>query len=144
MTSNSSYDLDFYEWTTIQAELVRAGRWDEADRENLVEEILSMGRSQKAELRSRLARVLQHLLKWRYQPDLRCRSWMGTLIEQRSELDALLADSPSLRPAVPEMLPRAYGLARRWALNETGLLQLPEACEWTADQVLDPGFLPEA
>ena len=140
--SNSLYDRDFYAWTTVQAELLRSGRLSEADRENLAEEIEAIGRSEKAELRRRLGRVLQHLLTWRYQPELRSRSWASTLIEQRSQLDALLADSPSLRPTVEEVLPRAYTLARLWALNETGLLHLPEACEWTVEQVLDPAFLP--
>ena len=33
------YDDDFYAWTQQQAAAVRAGNWDEIDRENLAEEI---------------------------------------------------------------------------------------------------------
>ena len=140
--SNSLYDRDFYEWTSVQAELLRAGRLSEADRENLAEEIEAIGQSQKAELRRRLSRVLQRLLKWQYQPSLRSRSWATTLLEQRSQIEDLLADSPSLRPTAPDLLSRAYARARRWALTETGLLALPDECEWTIEQVLDPAYLP--
>ncbi len=140
--SNALYDLDFQEWTKLQASLLRDGRLAEADLTNLAEEIEAIGRSQKTETRRRLARILQHLLKWAYQPELRSRSWSATLLIQRNDLEALLADSPSLRRQVADMMPGAYGLGRAWALEETGLLQLPETCEWTADQVLDTTFLP--
>ena len=141
--SNALYDRDLYEWTVAQAELLRSGRLNEADCENLAEEILSIGRSQKAELRRRMSRLLQHLLKWRYQPELRSRSWATMITVQRDEIESLLEDSPSLRSTLPSILPRCYTLARGWALSETGLLSLPEACEWTVDQVLGPAFLPD-
>jgi len=33
-------------------------------------------------------------------------------------------------------------MARRKALDETGLYRLPEACPWTIEQVLDKDILP--
>jgi hypothetical protein len=39
------------------------------DWSNVAEEIESVGRSERRELRNRLARPLQHLLKWRYQQE---------------------------------------------------------------------------
>ncbi len=77
--SNALYDQDFYEWTTVQAALLRSGRLSEADVANLAEEIDPIGSSQKAEMRRRLARLLQYLLKWRYQPELQSRSWSTTI-----------------------------------------------------------------
>jgi hypothetical protein len=49
-----SYDKDFYSWTQEQAELLRNGRFSELDIDNLIEEVESMGRSEKRELESRL------------------------------------------------------------------------------------------
>lgn len=141
--SNMLYDRDFYEWTAVQAALLRDGRLNEADRENLAEEIEAIGRSEKTEIRRRLSRIIQHLLKWAYQPDLRSRSWSATLLVQRNDLEAVLADSPSLRGQVGDMLARSYATGRAWALEETGLLNLPSACEWTVEQILDVGFLPD-
>ena len=46
-----SYDKDFYSWTQEQAELLRNGQFSELDIDNLIEEVESMGRSEKRELR---------------------------------------------------------------------------------------------
>ena len=56
--STALYDQDFYEWTTVQAALLRSGRQSEADIANLAEEIESIGSSHKSEIRRRLARLL--------------------------------------------------------------------------------------
>jgi Domain of unknown function DUF29 len=75
----SDYDTDLLTWSERQAALLRrrvAGELvnDAAiDWSNVPEEIESVGHSERRELRSRLARLLQHLLKWRYQPEHRSR-----------------------------------------------------------------------
>jgi len=61
------YEQDFYAWSEEQAALLRAGRAAEADLDNIVEEIESMGKSERRELISRLTVLLLHLLKWRLQ-----------------------------------------------------------------------------
>src|SRR4051794_23238748 len=66
--SNSLYDRDFYAWAQHQAALLRAGRAADIDSEHLAEEIESLGARERRELRNRVARLVQHLLKWRYQP----------------------------------------------------------------------------
>lgn len=48
-----SYNKDFYGWTQEQAELLRAGRLSEIDLANLIEEVETMGRSEKRALESR-------------------------------------------------------------------------------------------
>ena len=40
-------DADFYGWAIEQAELLRSGRLAEADIENLIDEIESMGKSER-------------------------------------------------------------------------------------------------
>ena len=63
----NSYEKDFYSWTQEQAELLKHGRFSDLDIANLIEEVESMGRSEKRELESRLTILLLHLLKWKYQ-----------------------------------------------------------------------------
>ena len=94
---NDAYDTDFYAWANEQAALLRSGRLAEADIANIAEEIETMGRAEKRELVSRLTILLVHLLKWRFQPNLRGRSWRLTIKEQRKEVLNHLADNPSLR-----------------------------------------------
>lgn len=44
----STYEQDFYGWTQEQAALLRAGRLNDLDIENLIEEVETMGRSESA------------------------------------------------------------------------------------------------
>jgi len=143
------YDDDILLWSEHQADLLRrtaAGERvnsAELDWPNIAEEIEAVGRSQRREVRNRLARLCQHLLKWAFQPELRSRSWRATIVTQRHELQSVLLDSPSLGPFVAEALPNAYQTGRSWAEQETGLMHLPEApCPWTAAEVLASDFYP--
>ena len=67
MMSSTLYDQDFYAWANEQAALLRAGKLDQTDIENIAEEIESMGRSEKRELVNRPCVLLTHPLKWGYQ-----------------------------------------------------------------------------
>lgn len=137
------YEDDVLAWIEEQVASLRAGEFAALDLDNLAEEIESLGASQKSELRSRLAVLVQHLLKWQYQPERQSRSWRATIETQRDELDDLLEQSPSLHRLLPDILPRAYVRGRRKALEETGLPHLPEACPFTTEQLLGADWLPE-
>src|SRR5207244_7379218 len=103
------YDEDFVRWSEEQSRALReAARFPTnlpLDWENLAEEIESLGRSQRHELRSRIAVILEHLLKLAHSPatDPR-RGWMETITRERSEIELLLNDSPSLRSDVARMI----------------------------------------
>src|SRR5712692_2787482 len=141
------YEQDFYLWTQEQAALLREGAWHDLDVANLVEEIESLGKSDRRALGSHLKNLVLHLLKWHYQPAGRQpgHSWRQSIRNARAESAVLLEDSPSLRQAVPPLLVRWYPLARQDAADETGvpLATFPEVCPWTAAQVLEADFWPE-
>jgi hypothetical protein len=146
MPRNSiEYEEDFYAWTVEQTRLLRAGELSAIDAANIAEEIESMGRSDRRELKSRLVVLVMHLLKWQHQPAGRSRSWSARIDEQRLQIEGLLAESPSLRPNTASMLAETHAIARARAIAETGLADevFPEACPFTADQVLLRAFLPE-
>ncbi len=132
------YDTDFYAWANQQAALLRAGRLSDADTANIAEEIESMGRSEKRELVTRLNVLLLHLLKWRFQPERRGRSWEVSVTNTRAELADHLADNPSLKPMLPEAMAKAYSRARLTAGVETGLPEstFPIDCPWTFDEAM--------
>jgi len=96
--SAAEYWSDFYSWLVEQAAHVRAGRWEALDRENLAEEIESLGREQFNKLESALRVLMMHMLKWDHQPKLRSRSWVLSIEAQRLELDDVLSDDPGLKP----------------------------------------------
>ncbi|MFO7639848.1 MAG: DUF29 domain-containing protein [Candidatus Competibacteraceae bacterium] len=132
------YEHDFYAWATRNATLLRAGQLAEIDRMNIAEELESMGRSERRALGSRLAVLLMHLLKWRYQPERRGRSWRATIREQQRQVARLLADNPSLRPELPTLMADAYIDAVLMAIAETGLEEtlFPEACPFELEQIM--------
>jgi hypothetical protein len=109
----------------------------------LAEKIDSMGRTEKRELVSRLTILLLHLLKWRF---LRGRSWRLSVEGQRLDVDARLADNPSLRAGLDAAVARAYRRALIDAERETGLdaATFPAACPWSFDQITDAAFWPES
>ena len=142
---NRLYDEDFYAWSTQQAQLLRAGKLNEADLENIAEEIESMGRAEKRELISRLTVLLVHLLKWRFQPKGRGSSWQTSIKVQRNGLVRHLKDNPSLKPFIPTALADAYGDAVLEASEETKLDEgkFPKNCPWGFDEMMDAEFWPE-
>lgn len=134
---------DFRAWTRQQADLIRSGRLSELDAVNLIDEIEDMGGSRERELESRLGVLLAHLLKWRYQPDRRGRSWRLTIAEQRRRIARLLKRNPSLKPLLAEALEDAYGDALLIAARETDLDEsaFPPACPFSLEQVMDANWL---
>lgn len=92
-----SYDRDFMLWIDATVQLLKERRFAELDLENLIEEVEDLGRSNKSALRSNLIVVLLHLLKWKYQPEKRSKSWQSSILEHRRHLEDDFEDSPSLK-----------------------------------------------
>lgn len=142
----TSIDEDFALWAAEQAALIRAGKFDRLDRENIAGELEYLGNSEKHEIESRLNVLVAHLLKWQLQPSERSNSWRATLLEQRTQIARIIRRSPSLKRHPGSVLREEYPVARLKASGETGLDEaaFPEVCPYSIEQILDPGFLPEA
>lgn len=140
-----AYDTDLYAWAMEQAALLRAGRLQELDIDNIAEEIEGLGKSQRRELVNRFAVLLAHLLKWKVQPGYRGTSWRLTIEEQRQRLAQHLADNPSLEAKLSEWVEQGYRLGSLTAQRESGVGRqlFPPHCPWPAEQILDETFYPE-
>jgi hypothetical protein len=143
--SRPTYEADFYSWSLDQARLVREGRWSDVDRDNVAEEIESLGREQFNKLESALRVLLLHILKWDHQPEHRSRSWRLSIRQQRIELDDILADNPGLKGRIAEAVGRAYRKARLEAAKETGLDEdrFPETCAYSWNDITERDFAAE-
>lgn len=142
-----SYDGDFHAWALRNARLLRDGRLGELDVEHIAEELESMGASERRELLSCLQVLLVHLLKYRYQPERRSKSWLLTIIHQRTAIERLLEQSPSLRTLlVADTLANVYGKAVRETVIETDLDRsvFPIDCPYRLEEILDDDWLPDA
>jgi Domain of unknown function DUF29 len=138
----AEYERDFYSWLMEQAGHVRAGHWDALDRENLAEEIESLGREQFNKLESALRVLILHMLRWDHQPEKRTRSWTLSIKDHRVGLEHVLDDNPGLKSRVDEALARAYRRARIQAAEETGLNEgsFPQQCPYSWDDIVSRLF----
>lgn len=140
------YDKDFYLWIQTTAEQLKRRRFDAVDWDNLIEELETLGRSEKRAIKSHMVILLQHLLKWQYQPERRSQSWRVSIANAREELQELLDDNPSLAgDFLIESLSKAYNKAREKASNETTIYleKFPLECPYSLLQILDGKFLPD-
>lgn len=138
------YNQDYAQWLDITVAHLRSGQLASVDLVNLVEELESMGRSEKRALTSNLQIILMHLLKYRYQPEQRSHGWVFTLYEHRDRLLEILEDSPSPRSYLNAAFTQSYAKACKKAALETALPidTFPEEVPLTLESVLDVDYLP--
>ncbi|WP_158922583.1 DUF29 domain-containing protein [Acidisphaera sp. S103] len=148
------YETDVLLWSERQAELLRrraAGELvneAELDWPNIAEEIEALGKSERRELRNRIATLLDHLIKLQASPATEPRTaWRRTVREQRRGIQRLLKESPSLGLAVPGIIAEELSGAREEALASLADNDEPPrtdvaGLDFAADQVLG-AWLPE-
>lgn len=136
-----AYEKDFYGWCLEQEDAMKRHDTCALDWENLIEEIASLGRSEKRALISHFDVLFTHLLKWIYQPEYKGKSWRDTIDEQRIQIKRLLSDNPSLESKKLSCADEAYEDARRHAAKETRLpintFPAPEDREFTIEWALN-------
>jgi len=139
------YAEDATAWLEAMAELAAQGRLEELDLSNLAEYLSEMARRDRREVKSRLTVLLAHLLKWRYQPHRRSRSWQSSRVEHRTRVPRALRRAPSLAREIPAMIVEEYPAACHKASVQTGLplRTFPAICPWTPEQILALEFWPD-
>jgi Domain of unknown function DUF29 len=139
------YKEDFSIWACRNAQLLREGRAAEADLPHIAEEIEDLGQERQHALASQIRRLLSHLLKYQFQPSERSRSWRGSIVSARVEIEWLLEHSPSLKAEIRSLTQSEYARAVRQASAETGLPKqsFPGNCPYTLQQIMDEEFLPD-
>jgi hypothetical protein len=154
MNLKLEYEKDFHQWIERHIQMLRESRFDELDVDHLIDELEGMAERDRRELTNRFIPLLAHLLKWQYQYKyLQDRwgtftggSWQGTITEQRTRITDLLADIPSLKRNLKDIVAHAYPKAVKIAIRETKLPQstFPSECPYTLEQLLDDDFYPES
>ena len=148
----SEYDDDVYAWSQRQGALLRrlaAGECiNDADLDwpNIAEEIETVGRSERRAIASRLGNIIEHLMKLEASPAEDPRAgWRMTIERSRIEIEALLDDSPSLKPQIDELIVSELPRARRLASavltehHEAPRIDL-QSLIYSEDQVLGDWF----
>jgi hypothetical protein len=143
MPDGPRYEDDFFAWTQHQAMVLRsmAVADNRFDRENVAEEIESLGRSERDAVRSQIRRIIAVFLKLAHSRARQPRfDWMGSIVEARSTLGDKI--SPTLRQDAEAMLARLYRDGRRQAelaLRGHGENQaadaLPQHCPYSLEDI---------
>jgi hypothetical protein len=141
--NDTLHDRDFYAWANEQAALLRAGRLEQADIANLAEEVATLATAERRHLVELVSGLLVSLLRWEFEPDQRSAHCRSLIDSQRFAIADHLRESPSLRSAVDEVLPRTYRMAARRAEHESGHAPYRAACPYGADLLLDSAFFPD-
>lgn len=134
--NDTLYEQDFVAWCEDTATKLRKRDLDYLDFDNLIEEVESLGKSDRRELRNRLMVMLAHILKRMYvnSPE-NFNEWEVTIIEQRRQIRYLLEDSPSLKPYLAEILAKVYANALESVRFEYKQTEFPET--WQFDVQTD-------
>lgn len=133
------YEKDFYQWTIEQGALLRARKLDEADIDNLAEEIESVGRGLQDELGDRMADLLGRMLVWKYRPVSRTQDLQSSLGDERISILGILKQSPSLHECIPvEVEHHSYDLAKIFAARDMDVDEstFPATCPWTFEEIM--------
>ena len=132
------YKKDFYAWCFQQAALLKDKNYGILDMENIIEELESMGGNQEYQLINRLKQLFIHLLKCKYQPEKRTRSWELSIIDQRDMISFLIYKNPSLKHCFDECVKQAYKFSRTLAAKQTGLSlkNFPTEMPFTSEEAL--------
>jgi hypothetical protein len=130
-------ESDFFGWTRSQARLLKKKEFSKLDISHLIEEIESLGNSEKNAIESHMIVLFIHLLKIDHQPSMRCKSWDNFVENAKFRIKRLVEKNPSLKKMVGEFVEDAYFSARLQASSETGLDKeaFPEKCPWKTEKL---------
>src|SRR5437870_3456082 len=117
------YDEDFVAWSKQQAAALRAaartGSNQLLDWENLAEEIEDLSKREQRELSSRLAVIIEHLVKLDHSAAHDPRNgWRRTIRQERAQIERILEQSPSLKRILLRMITKETKRAADAAIAE--------------------------
>jgi hypothetical protein len=143
----SLYDIDFQRWLDQTVIQLRAHDFNNLDLENLIEELESLGKSDKRAISSYLMRLCEHFLKlqyWESERESCFRGWKLEVANFRLQIQSILKDSPSLKNYLRENFVLEYRNGRKLFLNASELDSrlIPEEPGFTLEQALDEDWLP--
>ncbi|CCI06503.1 DUF29 domain-containing protein [Microcystis ichthyoblabe FBCC-A1114] len=142
--SSTAYETDYNQWLKETVKHLQERNFEQVDWDNLIEEIESMGKSDRRALMSLLTRLIEHLLKLAYWQEEKKRSgnhWAAAIVNFRAQIQQRLEDSPSLRPELAAMYDKFYPVAIK---SVSQLFSLNSDAHISLEQTLDDNWFPPA
>ncbi len=143
-TLQDLYEKDFILWIEKNVHAMKDGKFNLVDFENVIEELETLGRSEKRAILSLIKQILIHLLIYQYwteQKDYNANHWRGEIRAFRQQLRQDL--TRTLRNYALEQLDDLYQDAVKIAIDKSGLNCFPLQREYTFEQILNENWLPD-
>lgn len=139
------HEIDEHLWLEETIKLLKSNHLEELDIENLIEELESLGRRDKAKVASLLEQVIRHLLLlqyWHEELEFNSGHWKAEVRSFRNQLKRHL--TTNLYQYLESELPSIYTDALEYVVDKTEgkLFNLPQSCSYTLEQLLDVNYLP--
>ncbi|MEH2174510.1 DUF29 domain-containing protein [Nostoc sp.] len=140
------YEIDDHLWLEETIKLLKANHLEELDLENLIEELESLGRRDKAKVASLLEQIIRYLLLlqyWTQESQYNSGHWKAETRSFRNQLKRHL--TTNLYRYLENELASIYDDALGYVIEKTEgkLNNFPQYCIYTLEQLLDINYLPE-
>ena len=91
----------------------------------------ALSRSERRALEGHIIRLMQHVIKWKFQPERRSRSWQNTIVNARESIADIQEDTPSLtKEVIQSTWEQALRKAHREAESELDMAIPPMSLRW--------------
>ncbi|MCA6501586.1 MAG: DUF29 domain-containing protein [Pseudanabaena sp. M135S2SP2A07QC] len=137
---NSLYDRDLNLWLETAIAQLKAGDLKSLDIENLIEELEGLAGRDRRELKTRLATLIEHLLKRCYvKSEYDYAGWVETIDRTRNAIRDILKQSPSLKNYVknPDLFQEAFDDALRIVRRNQGYKSVKFPDKWQFSSNID-------
>jgi hypothetical protein len=137
------YEIDDYEWLLTNIELLKQGKFNDVDLENLIEELADLGNEKKNAVASLLEQIIRHLLLYQYwteETEINGHHWQAEIVSFRNQLKRRLTGN--LRNYLSEEMLDIYADALKFVEVKTKFkVDFPQECPYTLEQLLNVDFL---
>lgn len=132
------YETDFSAWLESQVQALKKKDFEHLDIENLLEEMETLGTSEKSAIESYIVIILIHLIKRHVQADRSGKSWDDSIINSRVQIETIIGKNPSLRSYPRQVFSKCYTRALKIASKQMSseVRCFPSGCLWSIEEVL--------
>ncbi|MCC5625661.1 DUF29 domain-containing protein [Nostoc sp. CHAB 5715] len=137
------YETDENLWLEETIELLKQKQFNQLDLENLIEELISLGKRDLAKAKSLLRQIIIHILLlqyWQVEYERNHRHWIGEIKTFRYDLNNHL--TTNLINKLQDDLENIYQSAVDFVKIKTDLTIFLKKCPYTLVQLLDDNYLP--
>ena len=132
------YETDFSAWIESQVQALKKKDFAHLDIEHLLEEMETLGTSEKNAIESHIVIILIHMIKMHMQPERSGKSWDDSIVNARVKIEMIIEKNPSLKRYPEEVFTKCYQRAMKRASKEMGFesRDIQGLCRWSLNVVL--------